>query len=139
MTLGASPKEIEMNSQILHMMGFTDREIQSYGNATDPSGAEQPPINLGDDAWRKAVEERQQWIADIQDAHIKATGKKYSRTQIDNIVDSFYDKDPQMSPWDWFKKEYQRIDAKSGKMDYVEAARQRAMKNTYAMRRYARK
>jgi hypothetical protein len=138
MTLGATPKEIEMNAAILHMVGFTDREIQSYGSALDPAGNPQPPINLGDEAWQKAVNERQQWLSDIQEAHVRATGNKYNRRQLDNIIDSFYDKDPEFSPWDWFKKEYQRMDKKTGLTDYVEAARQRALKHTYPMRRYAK-
>ncbi len=138
MTLGNNPKEIEMNSTILSMVGFTDREIQAFGNAVDPSGEPQPPINLGDDTWRKVVNERQEWIARIQDAHVQSTGKKYKRAQIDNIIDSFYDKDPDFNPWDWFKREYQRIDKKTGRMDYVEAARQRAVKHTYRMLRYAK-
>jgi hypothetical protein len=139
MTLGATNREVEMNSMLLHMVGFTDREINQFAVATDPAGNLQPPINLGDDTWRKMIDTRQKWIADIQESHVDATGKKYTRTQIDNIINSFYDKDPQMSPFDWLKKEYQKAKTNGGKIDHIEAARQRALTHTKTMRRYAKR
>ena len=139
MTLGTTPQEAAFNRQILGMMGFTNREINAFDEAVDQSGKPQPPINLGSEDWRKVIEERQQWIQELQDSHIRSTGKKFTARQVGLVIDSFYDRDPNFSPWDWLKKEYQKSKPNGHVIDYIEAARQRALAHTSSMRSYSRK
>lgn len=138
MTLGATPQEVRFNKAILYSMGFTQREIAAFAEAKTPAGTLQPPINLGSDVWRRIIEERQQWLQDLQDAHVKAVNKRYKRREVDAIIDSFYDKDPDFSPWDWLKKEYQKSRYNGQPLNHIEAARQRALTKTYNMRHFVK-
>lgn len=139
MTLGATPYESEFNGQFLHIAGFTDREIEAFDLARDPQGNFQPPINLSDETWRNIVEERQQWLETLQYNYQESTGKRLTRQQVDRIIDSFYDRDPNFTPWDWLKKEYQKSKPNGQSIDHVEAARQRALVNTAGMRGFVKR
>jgi len=120
------------DAQTLKAVGFTEREIRQIANAKAPDGSVQPDINLAD--WNDAIYTRKEWIDKVIQTHKDATGKIYSRQEIDNIIDSFYDREPDMTIYDWLKREYQRGKTKTGnKIDY---AKERAERRTNSMYRY---
>lgn len=123
------------DAKILRDVGFTNREINQIANAKAPDGSAQPDIDIND--WNDAIFTRKEWIDKLQRTHKNVTGDIYTKGEVDNIIDSFYNTDPDMTVYDWLKREYMRGNTRSGvKMDYITAAKARAERKTNKMYRY---
>jgi hypothetical protein len=93
----------------LKAAGYTDEEIKQFGEGTDPSGGQQPAIDLTDKPWIAAMADRRKWKDSLMDAG-------WSEEQFERNIHDQYNRDPRQSPWDFLKSEYkppQKADFKS--------------------------
>lgn len=83
--------------------GFTNREINLFAEAVDPTGKPQPEANIESPLWLSVRQERRDLIGRLQDDYFTAEEEELTREMQDRIIDSFGPQDP----FDWLKKIYQ--------------------------------
>jgi hypothetical protein len=87
------------DSNRLKDAGYTDWEIGQFSEGRTPDGKDQPPINLNDIPWQKAMTSRRKWKDQL-------ISDGWSEQQFVENIYSQYNKDIGTSPWDFLKAEY---------------------------------
>lgn len=126
------------DQSILYKCYFTRREIKSFDVAIDPSGHQQPVVDLRSPVWKAVIARRQQLAKGLARAYRSDTGLELTRKKLDAILDNFYHAGQRRSPFDWLKLEYknpgQRVQDMSGSL---RTARREALTRTRGLRRLA--
>lgn len=95
--------------------GFTEHEVEILSEGRDPSGKDQPPINLNSPAWRIVIDSRQRWRDGLYDEGLNTF-------DIENLITDYYKSYSDANPWDLIKAEYRDPSNAS----FKEAQRKRA-------------
>ncbi len=99
--------------------GFIDSEIQAFSESKDPSGHDQPPINLNEPVWQQTMQTRRNWIDSMRD-------QGYEEEYIMVMIRDYYRRSKKRSPWDFIKSEYPKVVGK--KVDFQTAMAKRRTK-----------
>ncbi len=105
----------QADAKRLTAAGFLQHEIDELAGAKDPSGKDQPAINLSSPIWQATLKSRQDWWID-------KINRNWTEDDIHREIIGYYEKNSERSPWDFLKAEYKP----PKKVDYIEARRRKA-------------
>lgn len=106
-------------NKLLREVGFTAYEVDEFNKAVAVDGTPQI-IDLNSETWRNMMLSRKEWIMDMIDEGLDAS-------EIEGLIDEYYQIDRERSPFDFVKREYKPPRALS---DYQKARSNRARKQT---------
>ncbi len=119
------------DAKILFAAGFTKREIEELNAATDPKGNPQPAIDLSSPAWQATLAKRRNWSDSIRAEYAISHNKFMTRQLYNQVIDQWYDKGRNRTPWDWIKATYRR----DKKIGFINAVKRRAQRKITSLKK----
>ena len=106
----------------LRAAGFLDYEIEQYATAVDSESKPQPPIDISQPVWQRAMKSRRDWVED-------KISRNWTEAEIREELMNYYRRGEKRSPWDFLRIEYRP----PTRIDYREAIRRRAQARVAAV------
>jgi hypothetical protein len=126
--------------ELLHIYGFSPREIRELDEAKDPAGKPQPTLDIRNSpAWQSVLFKRLNLIDKLNRQYKKDTGKKLTRHKRLFIINTYYTSGEKKSPFDWLKDEYRRLKKAKIEQDSIGKAKALAHKRIMNWKRRVRK